>query len=136
MDGTHCPIEAPMPFSTKWSSNKLGGSAGVDYELGIAIHDNQLAWINGPFRAGENKITIYRKANGLKYHLPMGKCVIGDRGYSSKPNTISTQNDLRVLARHKTFHGCLKRFKCLCTKFCHGVAHHKIVFESLCDYAV
>jgi hypothetical protein len=25
VDGTHCPIEEPRPFSTEWSSFKLGG---------------------------------------------------------------------------------------------------------------
>jgi hypothetical protein len=30
IDGVHCAIEEPRPFSTKNSNHKLGGSAGVN----------------------------------------------------------------------------------------------------------
>jgi len=38
IDGTHCPIEEPRPFSTANSSYKLGGEPGVNYELGLLIY--------------------------------------------------------------------------------------------------
>lgn len=101
-----------------------------------------MAWINGPFPAGESDITIYRRPGGLKEKMPVGKRIVGDRGYTGEPETISTRNELdprelaafkeRVQARHETFNGKLKNFKCLSTKFRHGVEQHKVVFESLC----
>ncbi|CAB9527100.1 hypothetical protein SEMRO_1942_G306740.1 [Seminavis robusta] len=31
VDGTHCPIEEPRPFSKIWSSHKFGGDAALNY---------------------------------------------------------------------------------------------------------
>ena len=53
IDGTHCPIEEPKPWSEKWSSHKLGKSAGLAYEVGLQIESPDLAWVNGPFPAGD-----------------------------------------------------------------------------------
>ena len=33
VDGTHCPIEEPCPFSTIWSSHKVGEKAGLNYKI-------------------------------------------------------------------------------------------------------
>ena len=35
LDGTHCPIEEPKPFSAIWSSHKFGKDAGLAYEVGL-----------------------------------------------------------------------------------------------------
>ena len=43
IDGTHCPIEEPRPWSKKWSSHKLGKKAGVNYEIGLRVHKPELA---------------------------------------------------------------------------------------------
>ena len=59
IDGTHCPIEEPRPFSTKWSSHKLGKKAGLSYEVGLKISSPELAWVNGPFPAGYPDINIF-----------------------------------------------------------------------------
>ena len=37
IDGAHCPIEEPRPWSEKWSSHKLGKKAGVVYEIALQI---------------------------------------------------------------------------------------------------
>ena len=87
-------------------------------------------------------MVIFRKRGGLKDNIPVGKRVIGDRGYTGEPDIISTQNEFdpreiaefkeRVLSRHETFNGRLKGFKCLSTKFRHGVENHKVAFEVVC----
>ena len=67
IDGTHCPIEEPRPWSRKWSSHKLGKKAGVAYEVALRIQKDELAWVHGPFPAGDNDIEIFR--NKLKGKL-------------------------------------------------------------------
>jgi hypothetical protein len=139
VDGTHCPINEPRPFDTKWSSHKLGKAAGIDYELGIRIHDSKLAWIfSAP--AGYNDITIFRMA--LKDALPVGKRCVGDKGYVGEQDYISCSNQLdpreledfkdRVMSRHESFNSRVKKFGCFKEKFRHGVAFHKPCFEAVC----
>ena len=53
LDGTHCPIEEPRPFSTDNSSHKLGGKPGVNYEIALLIHRSQLIWVHGPTQPGK-----------------------------------------------------------------------------------
>ena len=60
IDGTHCPIEEPRPWSRKWSSHKLGKKAGVAYEVALRIQKDELAWVHGPFPAENNDIDIFR----------------------------------------------------------------------------
>ena len=43
VDGTHCPIWEPAPFSPEWSSDKHGGDAGCNYELGYSSTGH--AWV-------------------------------------------------------------------------------------------
>jgi hypothetical protein len=126
--------------SAGWYSKKHN-KAGLAYELGIAIHSNKLVWINGPFPAGQNDISIYRKEGGLKSKIPANKRVIGDEGYKGEVQ-ISTRNPFdsraikefksRVKARHETFNGRLKHFNILDECFRHGVPKHKAVFEAIC----
>ena len=62
VDGTHAPTEEIRPFSTKWSSHKLGGSAGLNYELGILLNKPRLAWCHGPTPAGEkNDLGVFQE---------------------------------------------------------------------------
>ena len=61
LDGTHCPIEEPRPWSSKWSSHKLGNKAGLAYEVGLRISSPELVWVHGPFPPGEyNDLQIFR----------------------------------------------------------------------------
>jgi SRSO17 transposase len=88
----HCRINEPRTQpSVGWYSKKYN-KAGLSYELGIAIRENKLVWINGPFPVGQNDLTIYRKPDGLKDKIPQGKKVVGDESYRAEPNTISTRN--------------------------------------------
>jgi hypothetical protein len=114
------------------------------YELGIAIRQNQLVWINGPFPASWHDKTIFwsanESANGLMAKIPDGRRAIGDSGYKGEPDKVSItregqSDDVRkyfgqLKFRHKTFNSCLKGFKVLDTAFQHGFHQHKHVFES------
>ena len=97
VDGVHCQIHEPMhPTKSKDSSyysHKFKRSA-LNYELGISVYDNALVWLNGPTKASEHDITLFRSQNGLKTMIPEGKRVIADRGYNSKRETavLSTPN--------------------------------------------
>lgn len=141
VDGTHCPIEEPRPFSTKWSSFKLGGKPGLNYEIGLSIHSSKLLWVYGPTPPGKyNDLEVFRQS--LKNTLPAGVRAIGDKGYIGEADYISTSNDLdpreiaefkeRVLARHESFNKRLKIYGCLTKRFRHGVENHKVAFEAIC----
>lgn len=114
--------------------------AGLDYELGVSVNDNQLVWVSGPFPAGNHDIQVFRQ--GLKDMIPAGKKAIADNGYRGEKAVISTPNahdpkevrkfKSRARARHETFNSRLKNFRCLEVRFRNGIAKHKIVFEAIC----
>jgi hypothetical protein len=89
--GVHCRINEPWRQpSTQWYSHKRN-KPGLAYELGIAIHSNQLVWVNVLFHAGNNSLVMYWVPNDLKSMIPNGKKVIGDEGYRAEPQ-ITTRN--------------------------------------------
>lgn len=146
VDGVHCRIDEPtdpnVGKNPEFYSHKFK-QAALNYELGISVYDNKLVWMNGPFPASKHDITIFR-AGGLKEKIPDGKLVIGDNGYRGEPYIISTPNshdreDVRRLkkrarARHETFNGKIKNFRCLDARFRHrgDLQKHKTVFEAVC----
>ena len=144
VDGIHCRIEEPQ-HATKskdrsYYSHKFK-TAGVDYEIGLSVFDNRLVWINGPMRASRHDITVFRRA-GLQAMIPHGHRIIGDNGYAGEPLIISTPNahdpsvlrkfKSRARARHESFNGRLKTFKCLEERFRHSLKYHQRVFEATC----
>jgi len=141
VDGTHCRINEPRKQpSSSWCPHKFK-SAGLSYELAIAVHDSQLVWTNGPFKAGVSDIKIYKQANGLRSKMPPGKKGIADRGHpgvdeSAIRNEFDTpavkQSKNCVRARHETFNGRLKHFSILDERSRHGFQNHKQVFEACC----
>ena len=68
VNGTHCAVEEPKDRiwsqDREYYSHKYNRS-GINYELGISIAENKHIWINGPFKAGKNDVSIFTK-NGLK----------------------------------------------------------------------
>ncbi|CAB9525588.1 unknown protein [Seminavis robusta] len=144
VDGTHCRIEEPRPFSTDWSSHKFGGKAAVNYELAICIHKPQLAWVYGPTKPGKyNDVSVFRLKLKEKMEAELPGCrIIGDKGYKGEPDLISLRNEFdpeeiaefkdRASARHESFNQKLKCFKILSVPFRHGVANHKMAFEAVC----
>ncbi|CAB9500472.1 hypothetical protein SEMRO_84_G044950.1 [Seminavis robusta] len=128
IDGTHCPIEEPRPWSKKWSSHKFGGKPAVNYELGLLLHKPKLAWIHGPTPPGEmNDLTVFRSK--LKGVLPEGRRLIADGIYASETDYVSTKNDLdpkalskfkdNVLSRQENFNQRCKCFGILKHRFRH-----------------
>jgi hypothetical protein len=146
VDGTHCWINEPT--HPDWSQDKEYYShkynkAGLNYELGISIASSRLVWMNGPFKAGTNDVSIFQARHGLKEKLQsIGKKGIGDKGYNGHHNDVSTFNALdsravkkfksRALHRHETFNNMTKRFDCLSGRFRHGVNQFASCFEAIC----
>ena len=150
VDGVHCKTyEARKNPTAKVYSHKTHGP-GLAYELGIAVFESRLVWINGPFDASVHDITMFRNENdpdnSLKNAIPDGKRAIADNGYrgerqskTAPPNQSDSQalKDLknRARARHEAFNARIKSFYVLSTTFraTKGKKEkHKIVFESIC----
>lgn len=117
VDGVHCRINEPrIEPSTKWHSHKFN-KAALSYEVAIAVYHDQIVWINGPFPASTNDLTIFKSENGLIEKIPDGKLVVADEAYRSL-DMCSTRNAFdkesvkafkkRVKARHES---CYSRFK-------------------------
>ena len=144
VDGVHCPIEEPRPFSTENSSHKFGGKPGVNYELGLLMHKPKLIWCHGPTKPGKyNDISVFRlKLRGEMDEQVPGRKAIGDKGYRGEPDFISTYNDFdppeliefkgRALARHETFNQRIKCYKCLSTSWRHKKIPHEHAFRAVC----
>lgn len=68
--------------------------------------------------------------------------MIADDGYLGLPDLISIRNEFDdgeigyfkelVMSRHENFNQRLKTFKCLSTKFRHGIDNHRVAFEAVC----
>jgi hypothetical protein len=150
VDGTHVwttePSHPEFSQDRKAYSHKLN-KAGLSYELGICLIGG-LVWMNGPYLAGTNDITIFRKENGLKDRLEkLGKKAIGDFGYRAEPKYVSFPNShdsksvalfkSRACKRHENFNGMLKEFDSLAGRFRHDEDKLKLAFEAvavLCQY--
>ncbi|CAB9510565.1 unknown protein [Seminavis robusta] len=128
LDGTHCPIEEPRPWSKKWSSHKFGGKPGVNYEFGLLLHKAKLGWIHGPTPPGEkNDLVVFRSK--LMHEMPADRRLIAESGYTAEPDYFTTKNELdpkklskfkdRVLSRHENFNQRVKCFAITRTKFRH-----------------
>lgn len=149
VDGTHCPIEEPFPFSTIWSSHKLGGKPGLNYEIALRIDQPEVLSVYGPTPPGKQPdISVFRhgvlmekmrqfaEARGL----PMRG--IGDKGYRGEPDFLSARSEHdpleiaefknRVLARQENFNRIIKLFKCFVHAFRHGIEQHGICFRAVC----
>lgn len=158
MDGIHYPITEPRPFNTSYSSHKLGGSAGLDYEFVFYTHKQKLASIVGPYPAGiGDKKVFEKKLIGMvcaKQHARGNNFrVIADDGYIANKfmDVLAYRNELdppeiayfkdRALSRHETFNGLTTRYKCLRKKFHHDRSsdnsehkhpRHKACVEAIC----
>ena len=142
IDGTHCSIKEPrLEPSRLWYSHKLN-KPGVAYEIAIDVFENKVAWINGPFKAGESDLSIFQKENGLKSKIPPGKLLIADKGYIGEAQfstPYSFDEDVlkdfkaRVQARHENFNGRIKECRVLSERFrSHRIEAHGTVFTAVC----
>lgn len=152
VDGVHFQIyEVRTDPGSKWFDPK-SQSAGLAYEIALAIRENQIAWINGPFPASTHDITMFRGGkegnkdgwdqNSLYFQIPKGKRCVGDSGYSGEPEKISVTRDdhpaelkkffARVKSRQETVNSRLKSFGILGQRFRHGMKNHKMCLEASC----
>jgi hypothetical protein len=152
VDGIHCWVSEPQ--HPEWSqdsdyfSHKYG-KAGVMYELGIAIAESKLVWMNGPFKAGYSDLKVF-KNKGLKAKLEsIKRQAIADSGYPGFPKLASTPNNedskgvkrfkSRALKQHEYFNNLIKNFDCLDVRFRHSLQRHRTCFEAvavICQYQV
>jgi hypothetical protein len=140
-DGVHCRLGEPRNQpSTKWSSQTFGGKATLTYEIGIAIHHNQVVLINGPYPAAMHDMKMFNSFDGAGSKLQAGKKAIADRAYRGPQIVKRSEFDSAVVktfkkrarARHETFNGRIKSFNALDNRFRHGIAKQKSVFEATC----
>jgi hypothetical protein len=121
------PIHPTLSQDSKHFSHKFS-KAGMNYELGIAISESKLVWMNGPFKASTNDVARQKKA-------------IGDKGYSGHSEVVSVFNKFdskpvktfksRALKRHET-NVMTKRYRVLRGPFRHGVKKFAASFEAVC----
>jgi hypothetical protein len=140
VDGTHCRIREPRGDpNANWFSHKSHGP-GLNYEIGLDVYESKLVWISGPFRASENDLAIFKKADGLKSKMPPGKMAIGDRAYKDTKCSIRNPFDSadvkkfkrRVRGRHEGFNRRIKIFKVLSETFRNNIDKHQCAFEAVC----
>ena len=151
VDGVHCRVrEVRKDPGTKWYSHKSHGAA-LTYELAIAIRQNRLVSIKGPYPASKNDLTIFRCGDGdknnpqpaLKDKIPDGKRAIADSIYrpeDGKTVSITRRGDstavkefkARAKSRQETFNRRIKSFHILATEFRHDISHHQMVMEAVC----
>jgi hypothetical protein len=153
VDGVHCRINEPRNDpGSKWYDHK-SNSAGVSYEVTLAIRSDRVVSISGPFPASIHDLTMFRGGkvdepkdpNALQFRIPHGKKAIADSAYGGEAGvddkvSITRQGDssevkafkARAKARHESFNSRLKAFQVLDLAFRHGFRRHKIAFECVC----
>jgi hypothetical protein len=165
VDGIHCRVFEPQngtySKNPKYYSHKFNQSA-LCYEVAISVFDNQVVWVNGPFRGGKGDREIFRKPEegdddepdlnrkALQEMIVDGKKVIADAAYQAKDLTmITTVRDghsketakfiSRAKVRQEHFNAKLKNFNILSETFRHGIHKHQTCFEAclvLCTYQI
>jgi len=142
VDGVHCRIYEPghgqHSKNPAYYSHKFK-QAGLAYEIALSVFDNKCVWMNGPFAAGKNDVSIFRSA--LKNRMNPGELGIADKGYRGEAErlTVQTSSDApevrefksRALARHEKFNAQLKNFGCLSEQFRHGIEKHQMCFQAV-----
>lgn len=149
VDGAHFRVEEPT--HTDFSENTIYYShkfkqAALDYEIAISIFENKVVFAAGPYPAGVNDITVFRKhlmgkvldsrkESGVKHR------VIGDKGYRGESEILSvpTSHDTeevrdfkgRAMSRQETFNARMKVFNCLDERFRHGIKKHRRCFNAV-----
>lgn len=144
VDGVHFRTWEPRTQpSSGWCSHKHRG-AGLAYEIALALHHNQVVWVNGPFPAGQNDKKIYQKPGGLMEKMVAhGGKGFADNGYKGM-DRLSTRNPFhtdevkealeRAKSRQETINARLKAFGILNQAFrgtgTKRMEKHKAVFEA------
>ena len=162
VDGVDCKINEirndhpEFPFDPKLHSHKFK-SAAWKYEIAVAIHSNNIVWVNGPWKGGRNDKTVLSEGqeeaqqmgiiDSLLQLVAPGKFIVCDRGYIkfSDPDYLEKvafkhdddDDDLkafkgRVCARHETVNALLKEYQILSQTFRHSKQQHEMAFKAAC----
>lgn len=153
VDGAHFRILEPKheDFSenTIFYSHKFK-QAALDYEIACAIFGDDVGciWAVGPYPAGVNDITVFRKENGLKDKIlearkrsGVNHRAIGDKGYRGERDVLSVPSSHdteevrdfkgRAMSRQETFNARMKNFDCLDERFRHSIEKHCQCFNAV-----
>ena len=136
IDGMDMPVQ--HRFNKKFYLHKFK-SNGLSFEVGVCIQTGHIVWLNDPFRAGKNDITIAQQA--LFRALDEGEMVEADGGYAGEEHYIKVPKDaisreqskMKQAARshHKSANSCLKIFQILKKEFCHVLTKHSSVVHAV-----
>ena len=87
-------------------------------------------WASGGFPCGE--WPDLKIAKDLYLHYAQNETTLADKGYRYQQYFKNPSNDLekRILARHETLNGRLKKFNALGNKFRHCLKKHPMVFHA------
>lgn len=145
IDGVHVftcePDDPEYRKNPKYYSHKFE-KPGLSYEIALSLSESKVIWVNGPFPAGTNDLTIFREE--LVYRIPIGIKAIVDRGYRSSEleYVLTSYNGLddddvndfkkRALSRHESFNKRIKNFEILTKQFRHSQEKNKAAFEAVC----
>eukprot|EP00804_Cyclotella_cryptica_P009884 CCRYP_014185-RA/>CCRYP_014185-RA protein AED:0.05 eAED:0.05 QI:0/0/0/1/1/1/2/0/295 len=136
IDGTDMPVQ--HRFDKKFYSHKFK-SNGLRFEVGVCIQTGHIVWLNGPFCAGKNDITIAQQA--LIRALDEGEMVEADGGYAGEEHYIKVPKDAisreqskmkqTARSRHESANSRLKIFQILKKEFRHKLMKHSSVFRAV-----
>jgi len=127
VDGVNCHTRESRKIlrTAKVYSHKFHGP-GIAYEVGIAIYEDRVLWIKGPFYPSTHDKTMFESEGGPP-DMPEGKRGIADFAYQSLKEWITVHRDghskemtnfiNRVRARHESFYNRLKTFGILSNTF-------------------
>ena len=146
LDCVDCRIREPKHprynIDKGYSSHKFKKS-GLRYELAIELHQSNLVWINGPFKAGsDNDLTIFRKALKKKVKKLHGKKGMADGGYEGEEDLLCLPSSLdkeleheyksRARCRHESFNCKIKKYQSMDGVWRHGEDKHRMAFYAIC----
>ena len=165
VDGVHCRTNDVRRYpDSHWCSYKLN-KPGLAYEIVLALYEDQVVSIRGPFKGGVKDLAIFNGeaqpvASDFDLYddeeeedqdeptidkIPDGKMAFGDKGYQGAGPKVSLYNEFdsedvkemkrRAGARQESFNKRIKTFKVLDERFRHGFRKHKVVFEAACVLA-
>jgi hypothetical protein len=134
----HCNLDRSF-FSQKHNHG------GLKCEVAAANFQDQIVWVNGPFKATRHDLTIFRY-NGLKAKMPPDKWVIADLALRS-----SREDEMKMISCPNSGDSIpFKKFKSLCrcrlesvfsrlkncnvlkNEFTHSVDKNELCFVAVC----
>ena len=139
IDCVDCRIKQKGPT---FSSHKFKKKSALRYEVAVAIISGEIAWINGPYPAGQyNNLIIFHES--LQTFLDAGERVEADDGYEGEaplkvkcPSSIGIPEEKHrkmgiVRRRQETVNRRFKQWGILAHKFRHDLGMHGRVFSAI-----